>query len=123
MSNQFFDFDLAFKKILFVIETLKKEGVEIFPALRINDYYKPGYHGREQRAYSEHFFCLALLRENDAVICYLESANFGPKSDLLFMKIQTEKVSLKHILRLTTNEFKNKLGSHLFLPSDPTIII
>ncbi|EKD64252.1 MAG: hypothetical protein ACD_51C00039G0003 [uncultured bacterium] len=116
MSEQFFDFQLAFRKILHLIETLKKEGVEIFPAQRINELYKPGYHGRERQAYAEHFFCLALSRGDHATVCYLEGANFGPGSDIFFMKLSTEKVTSKQIQKLNTEESKRALGLYLFVP-------
>lgn len=119
MANNTFDFNVEFKKILHLLDTLKSEGIEIVPALRNNEFYKPGYHGREKRVYNQHFLCLTLIHSELVTICYLERAEFGPNLDRLFRIGETEDVSKNMVQILDAEDFKKRLGFEYFIPSKP----
>lgn len=119
MTNKDFNFNTAFKKILYILEALNKEEVNIVPALRINEFYKPGRHGPNQQVYVNKFLCLALAKKDGFTISYLENARFGPGTDISFLKFGTEKVSNSKIQVLTIEEFKKEIDSYLFVPIQP----
>lgn len=111
--------DLIFKRFQHLLSYLKKEeGIQIVPILRKNEFYKPGYHGRERVRYDENFLCLMLLGEFPA-ICYLGTARFGPGSQAVQFAGATEDADPKKITLLTTEEFKKALNRiDLFYPFD-----
>ncbi|HCQ30888.1 TPA: hypothetical protein DIU27_00700 [Candidatus Collierbacteria bacterium] len=111
-----YNFDDVFEKFQHLLSVLKAEGVEIVPVLRKNEFYKPGYHGREQRRYDEAFLCLMLKGESPA-ICYLETATFGPGSQVQKLAGNTEDADLQKITLLTTEKFKQALSGGMFFPT------
>lgn len=117
--NKIIDFNKVLKQFEYLLTSLREEGIVISPAIRTNDNYKPGYHGREEKCYATNFLCLYLHSEEISVICYLENATFGPDSEIYFREGDIEKVIGKQIKIIDFVEFKKRLGFELFI-SDPS---